>query len=84
VRRRGGDVQDRRGRLTRRDGDRACARNIVAESAIDEERRSGAVAVIDVPALEGEFPIVLVRRRDPRRLSERCSSTRRVLGARLG
>ena len=56
---------------------------LVVESAIDEERRSGAVGVIDVPALKGKFPVVLVRRRDGY-LSGAARALRRALGARLG
>jgi DNA-binding transcriptional LysR family regulator len=56
---------------------------LVVESAIDEERRSGAVGVIDVPALKGEFPVVLVRRRDGY-LSGAARTLCRALGARLG
>jgi DNA-binding transcriptional LysR family regulator len=56
---------------------------LVVESAIDEERRSGAVGVIDVPALKGRFPVVLVRRRDGY-LSGAAGTLCRALGARLG
>jgi DNA-binding transcriptional LysR family regulator len=55
---------------------------LVVESAIEEERRSGAVGVIDVPALEGKFPVVLVRRRDGY-LSGAARALCRALGARL-
>jgi DNA-binding transcriptional LysR family regulator len=56
---------------------------LVVESAIDEERRSGAVGVIHVPALKVEFPVVLVRRRDGY-LSGAARTLCRALGARLG
>jgi DNA-binding transcriptional LysR family regulator len=56
---------------------------LVVESAIDEERRRGAVAVIHVPALQGKFPVVLVRRRDGY-LSGAARALCRNLGARLG
>src|SRR5262249_29215708 len=56
---------------------------LVVGSAIDEERRSGAVGVIDVPALEGKFPVVLVRRRDGY-LSGAARALCQALGARLG
>jgi len=56
---------------------------LVVESAIDEERRRGAVGVIDVPALKGKFPVVLVRRRDGY-LSGAARALCRNLGARLG
>jgi hypothetical protein len=32
---------------------------LVAESAIDADRRSGAAGIIDVPALKGKFLVVL-------------------------
>jgi DNA-binding transcriptional LysR family regulator len=56
---------------------------LVIASAIDEERRSGAIGVIHVPALKGEFPVVLVRRRDGY-LSGAARALCRALGARLG
>jgi DNA-binding transcriptional LysR family regulator len=56
---------------------------LVVESAIEEERRSGALGVIDVPALKGKFPVVLVRRRDGY-LGGAARALCRALGARLG
>ena len=51
--------------------------------AVEEERRSGVVRVIDVPQLRGKFPVILVRRRDGY-LSGAARALCRTLGARLG